>query len=316
MARVTWGAEPDAVSMLHAVRYVKAAGGLSRMLDVEGGAQQDRFPAGTQQIAVRMADELGDRVVLGAPVRRIATARRRHADRRHRPAPSSSRARSRRRDPARAPRRPSSSTRPCPPSYGELSRHWPQGHLSKAYAAYETAVLARRRLLGGGAVRRGAGVHHVRLSARATTGPASCWGSPMRARSTRCPTSSAARSRWPVSPHCSVKPRHARSTTSTIVGAQSNSRRADRPRRCRRARGRRTAGGCAAPVDGIFWAGTETADVDRVPRRRGAVGSAGGRRGASGADAPLLIVGSPRCLSLRSPRHCPGLSRSATAGAR
>ena len=30
------------------------------MLDVKGGAQQDRFPGGTQQIAVKMAEELGD----------------------------------------------------------------------------------------------------------------------------------------------------------------------------------------------------------------------------------------------------------------
>ncbi len=79
MARVTWGCEPDAVSMLHAVRYVKAAGGLGRMLDVEGGAQQDRFPGGTQQIAVRMAEELGERV--GAGRRRCAASNgtRRHA---------------------------------------------------------------------------------------------------------------------------------------------------------------------------------------------------------------------------------------------
>ena len=76
MARVTWGCEPDEVSMLHAVRYVKAAGGLGRMLDVEGGAQQDRFPGGTQQIALRMAEELGERVVLNAVVRSIE----RHAD--------------------------------------------------------------------------------------------------------------------------------------------------------------------------------------------------------------------------------------------
>ena len=55
MARVTWGCEPEEVSMLHAIRYVKAAGGLGRMLDVEGGAQQDRFPGGTQQIALRIA---------------------------------------------------------------------------------------------------------------------------------------------------------------------------------------------------------------------------------------------------------------------
>ena len=74
MARVTWGCEPDEVSMLHAVRYVKAAGGIGPMLDVQGGAQQDRFPAGTQQIALRMAEELGDRVTLGAVVERIVRA--------------------------------------------------------------------------------------------------------------------------------------------------------------------------------------------------------------------------------------------------
>ncbi|MDG4664460.1 flavin monoamine oxidase family protein [Mycobacterium sp. 236(2023)] len=136
MSRVTWGAEPDAVSMLHAVRYVGAAGGLNRMLDVEGGAQQDRFVAGTQQIAQLMADELGERVVLNTPVRRIA----RRPDRtltvttdrgefsagavvvavppEHRAGIAF--------DPA------------LPAEYDELNRHWPQGHLSKAYAAYST----------------------------------------------------------------------------------------------------------------------------------------------------------------------------------
>lgn len=57
--------------MLHAARYTHAAGGLDRLLDVENGAQQDRFPGGTQQIAEAMAADLGDRVVLNAPVRRI-----------------------------------------------------------------------------------------------------------------------------------------------------------------------------------------------------------------------------------------------------
>ncbi len=51
VARVTWGCEPDDVSMLHAARYTHAAGGLDRLLDVENGAQQDRFLGGTQQIA-------------------------------------------------------------------------------------------------------------------------------------------------------------------------------------------------------------------------------------------------------------------------
>jgi monoamine oxidase len=39
VARVTWGCEPDDVSMLHAARYTHAAGGLDRLLDVENGAQ-------------------------------------------------------------------------------------------------------------------------------------------------------------------------------------------------------------------------------------------------------------------------------------
>jgi monoamine oxidase len=71
MTRVTWGCEPDDVSMLHAARYVRAAGGLDRLLSVEGGAQQDRFIAGTQQIADLSAAELGDRLVLDAAVHHI-----------------------------------------------------------------------------------------------------------------------------------------------------------------------------------------------------------------------------------------------------
>ncbi|WP_101948804.1 flavin monoamine oxidase family protein [Mycobacterium sp. 3519A] len=136
MARVTWGCEPEEVSLLHAIRYVKAAGGLGRMLDVEGGAQQDRFPAGTQQIALRMAEQLGDAVALNAVVRSIS----RRADGtlvvgsdhgdvaakavivavppQHRAGIAF--------DP------------PLPPEYEKLTAHWPQGNLSKAYVAYET----------------------------------------------------------------------------------------------------------------------------------------------------------------------------------
>ena len=136
MARVTWGCEPDAVSMLHAVRYVKAAGGLGRMLDVEGGAQQDRFPGGTQQIALRMAEELGPRVQLDAVVRSIE----RHAD--GTLAVTSDRG-------TVAAKAVIVATPPehrgriaflpeLPPEYGKLAQHWPQGNLSKAYVAYET----------------------------------------------------------------------------------------------------------------------------------------------------------------------------------
>lgn len=135
MSRVTWGCELDEVSMLHAVRYVRAAGGISCMLDVEGGAQQDRFPAGTQQIALRMAEELGDRVRLDDVVERIEhgadgvvvhTATGRHEARAVVVAiPPAHRA--------------SITFEPgLPGGYADLASHWPQGNLSKAYAAYET----------------------------------------------------------------------------------------------------------------------------------------------------------------------------------
>jgi len=71
MSRVTWGAEPDEVSLLHAARYVKAAGGLDRMLDTAGGAQQDHFPGGSHELSARMAAELDGRIRLGARVSRI-----------------------------------------------------------------------------------------------------------------------------------------------------------------------------------------------------------------------------------------------------
>lgn len=136
MARVTWGCEPDAVSMLHAVRYVKAAGGLGRMLDVEGGAQQDRFPGGTQQIAIRMAEELGPRVVLDAAVRTIE----RQTDGTLAVTSVKGTVTAKAVIVAIPPehRKGIAFLPELPPEYGKLAQHWPQGNLSKAYAAYET----------------------------------------------------------------------------------------------------------------------------------------------------------------------------------
>lgn len=135
MARVTWGCEPDDVSMLHAVRYVKAAGGLDKMLDVKGGAQQDRFPAGTQQIAQRIAADLGDRVITADPVRRIArdgsgfivqSERGQYSAAAVVVAVAPAHRAAIVFDPA------------LPDGYDGLATHWPQGNLSKAYAAYDT----------------------------------------------------------------------------------------------------------------------------------------------------------------------------------
>lgn len=136
MSRVTWGCEPGAVSMLHAVRYVKAAGGIGRMLDVEGGAQQDRFPAGTQQIAVRMADELGSRVRLSTPVRSVV----RDADGVLSVRTDQGVVTARAVIVAVAPahRAAIDFDPPLPDDYTALPGNWPQGNLSKAYAAYPT----------------------------------------------------------------------------------------------------------------------------------------------------------------------------------
>jgi monoamine oxidase len=135
MSRVTWGCEPNEVSLLHAVRYVKAAGGIGHMLDVEGGAQQDRFPAGTQQIALRMADELGDRVALDSVVERIertADGVAVHST----TGVTSAKAVVVAIPPAH--RRGIAFEPALPEGYSQLAGHWPQGNLSKAYAAYDT----------------------------------------------------------------------------------------------------------------------------------------------------------------------------------
>ncbi|OBK14326.1 flavin monoamine oxidase family protein [Mycobacterium asiaticum] len=145
MTRVTWGCEPDDVSLLHAARYVRAAGGMNRLLDTRNGAQEDHFPGGTQQIALALAAELGDRVVLNGPVRRID----RHGsgvtvttDRGHTEAgfvivaiPPAHRA-------------AIEFNPPLPPDYERLAHNWPQGRLSKAYAAYETPFWRRNGFSG------------------------------------------------------------------------------------------------------------------------------------------------------------------------
>ncbi len=67
-----WAAQPEDLSLLHVLFYIHSAGGLERLFDTEGGAQQDRFVGGSQLIPVRMAETLGEgELVLGAPVRRI-----------------------------------------------------------------------------------------------------------------------------------------------------------------------------------------------------------------------------------------------------
>src|SRR4051812_24253833 len=136
VSRVTWGCELDQVSLLHAARYVKAAGGMDRMLDTGGGAQQDRFPGGTQQIATKMADELGTSVQVDVAVRKID----RHHDTGVTVTYDGGKVDAQCVIVAVAPEhRANIEFVPAlPQQYRELPQHWPQGNLSKAYAAYKT----------------------------------------------------------------------------------------------------------------------------------------------------------------------------------
>jgi monoamine oxidase len=69
--------EPRDVSLLFVLFYIAAAGNettpgtLERLVTTSPGAQSDRIVGGTQQIPIRMAQELGNRVVLSSPVRKI-----------------------------------------------------------------------------------------------------------------------------------------------------------------------------------------------------------------------------------------------------
>jgi monoamine oxidase len=68
---VIFGAEPEAISLLHFLFYVRAGGGFLRLAEIERGAQQDRFVGGAQGLSLGLAARLGERVRLDTPVRAI-----------------------------------------------------------------------------------------------------------------------------------------------------------------------------------------------------------------------------------------------------
>jgi monoamine oxidase len=77
ICRAVWGAEAREMSLLYALAYVAGSGdethrgSFVRLITTGGGAQESRFVGGSQLVSERVADRLGRRVVLGAPVRRI-----------------------------------------------------------------------------------------------------------------------------------------------------------------------------------------------------------------------------------------------------
>lgn len=60
------------LSMLHVAFYFGAAGGYEHVTATRGGGQDSRFEEGMQQLSIGLAKELGERILLERPVRRIA----------------------------------------------------------------------------------------------------------------------------------------------------------------------------------------------------------------------------------------------------
>ncbi len=73
--KAVFAADPRDLSLLHALFYFRSGGGVLNLTSTAGGAQDARFIGGSQLISLRMARRLGNRVVLGAPVRRISQDR-------------------------------------------------------------------------------------------------------------------------------------------------------------------------------------------------------------------------------------------------
>jgi len=152
VTKVSWGCEPGELSLLHLLAYVGGCGGLDPMLDTRGGAQEAHFVDGAQSLSTRMAAALGDAVVLGAPVRAISqqptgvtlttNAGTVTAEAAVLAIPPALRA-GIAFDPA------------LPPLASGLVHRWPQGALSKFYAAYTEPFWRHEGLSGQALADRG-----------------------------------------------------------------------------------------------------------------------------------------------------------------
>ena len=69
--KAIFGTGSAELSLLFALFYLHAGGGLTNLARTTGGAQERRFEGGSQQLAEGMAAEMGERVLLGAPVETV-----------------------------------------------------------------------------------------------------------------------------------------------------------------------------------------------------------------------------------------------------
>jgi monoamine oxidase len=71
VCRAVLTCEPRDVSLLFFLSYLRWGEGLESLISIPGGAQQDRFVGGAQQLSARLAERVAPRVVVNAPVRAI-----------------------------------------------------------------------------------------------------------------------------------------------------------------------------------------------------------------------------------------------------
>ncbi len=69
--RTVYGVEASEISLLWFLYYLRTGNGLRAHTEVREGAQQWRVRGGTQQLSLRLAEALGDRVQLGCPIRGV-----------------------------------------------------------------------------------------------------------------------------------------------------------------------------------------------------------------------------------------------------
>jgi monoamine oxidase len=65
---LVFGAEPEELSLLYFLFYLQSGGGLTSLTEFEGGAQQDHFVGGSQQLCDRLAERLDGAVRLRSAV--------------------------------------------------------------------------------------------------------------------------------------------------------------------------------------------------------------------------------------------------------
>ncbi|MDQ1511527.1 MAG: monoamine oxidase [Actinomycetota bacterium] len=70
-SEAVFAAEPQDMSLLHALAYTHSGGGVNSLIGVRNAAQQDRLVGGSQLIAHLLAESLGEELRLSAPVRKI-----------------------------------------------------------------------------------------------------------------------------------------------------------------------------------------------------------------------------------------------------